>query len=448
MNWEQLLNAQRKPEKKNSPKDPVRSPFETDYDRIIFSYPFRRLQDKTQVHPLPVDDFVHTRLSHSLEVSSVGRSLGKIVGQTLLNRHTALKESFDFHDFGAIVAAASLAHDIGNPPFGHSGEQAISDFFIFNEIGKNSIETLNDAQKLDLQKFEGNAQGFRILTSNLYSGLQLTYATLAAFTKYPLSSNYKKDKTRKSHKKFGYFQAEASNFSEIASTLGLTENQNGLGAWSRHPLAFLVEAADDICYSIIDLEDGCRLGHISYDETEELLKPIIGVKFNKEKLHSYVNINERVGVMRALAINTLISECSQCFLDHENELLNGSFDKALTDCIPSTPYLETISKVSFEKIYKAKKVIDTEIVGFQVIPGILEEIVPAVLGHSNPDIAVSGKQKLIIHQLPTEITLRLERGPLTLYEKLLICTDFISGLTDSSALNIYRNLKGIELPKG
>ena len=251
MIWKTLLSAKRKGQRTGMTAESSRSAFEQDYDRIIFSHPFRRLQDKTQVHPLPEHDFVHTRLTHSLEVSSVGRSLGKRAGEIILQRNPELAGDFTLFDFGAIVAAASLAHDLGNPPFGHAGEDSISDFFLHHPAGMQFRQSVSDEQWEDLVRFEGNAQGFRILDKEQY-GLRLTYACLGAFTKYPCPAFFPdRDRKRKSQKKFGFFQSEKMAFAEIATDLGLIQTQKE--CWCRHPLAFLVEAADDICYSIIDL---------------------------------------------------------------------------------------------------------------------------------------------------------------------------------------------------
>ena len=296
--------------------EPSRSAFEQDYDRIIFSHPFRRLQDKTQVHPLPEHDFVHTRLTHSLEVSSVGRSLGKRVGEIILQRHPALNTSSSLFDFGAIVAAASLAHDLGNPPFGHAGEAAIGDFFAHHPQGLSFKEKVSPAEWEDLTKFEGNAQGFRILTKNQF-GLKLTYATLGAFTKYPCPALFPdRDKTKRSQKKFGFFQTEKEVFKEVATQLDLTTVS--AFASGRHPLAFLVEAADDICYSIIDLEDGCNLGLVSYTEAKQLFEGVITKGKSKlGKLEHLTSKQEKIGYLRALAIGDLMDECSSLFLDKE-----------------------------------------------------------------------------------------------------------------------------------
>ncbi|UII22007.1 deoxyguanosinetriphosphate triphosphohydrolase [Fulvivirga ligni] len=438
MNWEQLLSNQRLG-KKPIEHELSRSAFEQDYDRIIFSHPFRRLQDKTQVHPLPEYDFVHNRLTHSLEVSSVGRSLGKKVGEVILQRHAELANKFSFHDFGAIVAAASLAHDIGNPPFGHSGEDAISEFFKFHPFGKSFQTQVSDWEWQDLTNFEGNAQGFRILNKNRYQGLKLTFATLAAFSKYPRKSLLPEaHKSKRSQKKYGFFQSEKEVFSTIAENVGLISR--GDAVWSRHPLTFLVEAADDICYQLIDLEDGCRLGLVSYDDTVELFAGILKDRFNKEKLESITSIDERIGTLRAMAIGVLIEQAVNLFLDNEKDILCGEFDVALADAIPSTPVLNNISDISIKQIYRCRQVMETETAGFEVLPGLLETFTQAVCGDDG-----SKKSKAISGLMPPEIKEEVQ-GAETVYEKLMACIDFISGLTDTHAISLYRKLKGISLP--
>ena len=267
MNWLQLLSNKRPGDRSPAPHDGTRSRFEQDIDRLIFSHPFRKLQDKTQVFPLPEDDFVHTRLTHSLEVSSVGRSLGKNAGAYLLDKYPELgSNGYTVHDFGSVVGAACLAHDLGNPPFGHSGEDSISSFFLTNEKGLFFKSKVSTEEWKDLTTFEGNAQGLRILNKK-NGGLKLTYATLGAFTKYPLSSSCEKEPGKKSQKKFGYYQCNADLFSDLANEMGLINLNKG--KWCRHPLAFLVEAADDICYHIIDLEDGCRLGLVPFEKVKK-----------------------------------------------------------------------------------------------------------------------------------------------------------------------------------
>jgi dGTPase len=441
MNWIQLLSAQRLGQKALVAEN-YRSAFEQDYDRIIFSHPFRRLQDKTQVHPLPEHDFVHTRLTHSLEVSSVGRSLGKKVGETIMQRHAGLSDKFSAFDFGAITAAASLAHDLGNPPFGHAGEDSLSDFFIHNPFGQTFREKVTDAEWEDLRKFEGNAQGFRILNKNQY-GLKLTYATLGAFTKYPCAALFpERDKAKRSQKKFGFFQTEKETFAEIAGTLQLIQGKNN--NWNRHPLAFLVEAADDICYSIIDLEDGCSLGLVSYDQAAELFRGVIGKSSTKlGKLNHLNNQSEKIGFLRALAIGDLMDECSSLFLDHEQDMLSGKFDSALVDLCPSKSALKQIIDVSVQRIYRARKVVEIEAAGHEVLPGLMEEFTKAAL--SLMDKQTSRKYSNLQHLLPVEIQLAIKENSSNQYHLLRQVIDFISGLTDRHAISLYRKIKGFEV---
>ncbi|WP_040400540.1 dGTP triphosphohydrolase, partial [Cecembia lonarensis] len=359
MHWKKLLTSGRFDpmisQKENL--ETIRTSFERDYDRIIFSAPFRNLQDKTQVFPLPEHHFVHTRLTHSLEVSSVGRSLGKSVGEYLIDKYPELKATnVSATDVGAIVAAAALTHDIGNPPFGHAGEVAISDFFNYHPYGYIWQPHVSAQEWSDLCNFEGNAQGFRMLVSKT-SGLLLSYATLAAFTKYPRPSLiFERDLTRRSQKKFGFFNDQQKDFEQLASVLGLAKVNSD--SWLRHPLAFLVEAADDICYSIIDLEDGSTLGLVGIDQSISLLGQILGDKFQPDKLEKYGSNAQKLAILRALAIGQLIDECVQAFKDHEEDMLSGAFDKALTDIIPSAKSLAEISNLSVEKIYRSTPVLE------------------------------------------------------------------------------------------
>ncbi len=439
MNWRQFLSSHRLGQKQDV-HDQSRSAFEQDYDRIIFSHPFRRLQDKTQVHPLPVEDFVHTRLTHSLEVSSVGRSLGKKVGDQILKRHSELANNFSLFDFGAIVAAASLAHDLGNPPFGHAGEDAISDFFLHHPKGQSLKPFVSESEWEDLTQFEGNAQGFRLLNQKQY-GLKLTAATLGAFTKYPCPAFFpERDRSKKSQKKFGFFESEKEIFNGVAEQLGLIGTHPNV--WSRHPLAYLVEAADDICYGIIDLEDGCRLGLVSLEETVELMAAILKEQFNAVKLKGIVGKTEKLGVLRALTINRLVEECTSLFLDLESSILEGKFDQALTDSIPSKDALRKISMMSVEKIYQAHSVVEIEASGHAVLPGLLEEFVTT--GQSFQQDA-SRKYKNLQLMLPEEIRWALMKHPENTYEMLRLIVDFISGLTDRHALSLFRKIKGLSI---
>ena len=440
MIWKTLLSPKRKGQKTGA-QESSRSAFEQDYDRIIFSHPFRRLQDKTQVHPLPEHDFVHTRLTHSLEVSSVGRSLGKRAGEVILQRHPVLSKELSLFDFGAIVAAASLAHDLGNPPFGHAGEDSISDFFLGHPAGMRFSKEVTEAQWHDLIQFEGNAQGFRILNKEEY-GLRLTFASLGAFTKYPCAAFFpERDKRKKSQKKYGFFQSEKDAFAEVADDLGLISANNE--SWCRHPLAFLVEAADDICYSIIDLEDGCRLGLISFDETVELLSGILRDKLDRKKLNSNQDLNQKLGVLRALAIGELIEASTEVFLSNEEALLRGTFDQALTDLCVFAGALNEISKVSVKKIYHAKHVVEIEAAGHQVLPGLLEEFTETGLRIVRGQR--SRKYDNLRLLLPLEIAQSIEGQPGSVYHMLRCITDFVSGLTDRHALSLYRKIKGISL---
>ena len=439
MQWSSLLSSQRVGSKKTS-GGIFRSAFEQDYDRIIFSHPFRRLQDKTQVHPLPEHDFVHTRLTHSLEVSSVGRSLGKKAGETIIQRHDL--SDYSAFDFGAIVAAASLAHDLGNPPFGHSGEDGISNFFSSHALGRSFQALVSDEQWADLMQFEGNAQGFRILNKNQYQGLHLTYATLGAFTKYPCPASLKeRDRSRKSQKKFGFFQAEQNLFQEVAGQLELL--QLGENLWCRHPLAFLVEAADDICYNIIDLEDGCRLGLVRFEDTVELLAGILKGRFDAKKLEQIPGQDEKIGVLRALAINRLIDECAALFLDQEQKILDGSFDQALTDNCHSSTALQEIAKISVEKIYRARHVVEIESAGYEVLPGLLEEF--ATAGKLYIEGVLSKKYENLIRLMPPEVKAGIDESPGSHYLMLRNVIDFVSGMTDRHAISLYRKIKGISL---
>lgn len=418
-----------------------RSAFEQDYDRIIFSHPFRRLQDKTQVHPLPEHDFVHTRLTHSLEVSSVGRSLGKRAGEVILQRHPQLAAEFSLFDFGAIVAAAALAHDLGNPPFGHAGEDAISDFFSHHLAGQYFQGLVSEGQWQDLITFEGNAQGFRILDKEQF-GLRLTYASLGAFTKYPCPSYFPgRDRSRKSQKKFGFFQSEKEAFRDVAGDLQLIPGQSD--SWCRHPLAFLVEAADDICYGIIDLEDGCRLGLVSFDDTVELLSGILRKKLDKRKLSDEGDLNQKLGILRALAIGELIETCTDVFLSHERALLEGAFDQAITDLCTFSDSLKEISKVSVAKIYHARHVVEIEASGHQVLPGLLEEFTQTGIHliQNKPSRKYNNLRLL----LPVDVASSIQAKPDDPYHMLRNVIDFISGLTDRHALSLYRKIKGMSL---
>ncbi|MBN3521250.1 dNTP triphosphohydrolase [Algoriphagus lutimaris] len=445
MKWEKLLARGRFGDEPGFiPTQITRSEFEVDYDRIIFSAPFRNLQDKTQVFPLPEQAFVHTRLTHSLEVSSVGRSLGKSAGEFLLEKYPNLqKTGISAYEVGAIVAAAALTHDIGNPPFGHAGEEAISDFFKFHDTGKCWESHVRGEQWEDLCNFEGNAQGFRMLVSKS-NGLKLTYATLAAFTKYPRPSFIPhRDIARRSQKKYGFFINQLVDFEQMGTFLGMEKSSPE--CWLRHPLAFLVEAADDICYSIIDLEDGCTLGLVSFEETVKLLAPILKDKFDPKKLKNRTN-SQNLGALRALAIGELIRETVEVFAQYEESMCKGNFDKALTDIIPSAKALQQITMVSIDKIYRSKVVLEKEAAGFQVLEGLLSVFSQALYHQFYLPERFSGQDKSILRLLPEDFPLKGWGAEVNPYPLLRSLVDFISGMTDKYAVNLYRRVKGISFP--
>jgi dGTPase len=446
MIWEKLLCPLRPGESaEKGLTHGSRSLFEQDYDRIIFSYPFRCLQDKTQVFPLPKTDFVHTRLTHSLEVSSVGRSLGKNAGEEIVNRHPELlKEGYSGFDFGAIVAAAALAHDIGNPPFGHSGEDAISDFFLSGEAVEKIRPCLSPAEWEDITHYEGNAQGFRLLTRENYQGLRITYATLAAFSKYPRESLFpERDPVRRSQKKYGFFQSEKEKFRDVAEKTGLIRLGKIHAGWVRHPLTFLVEAADDICYSIIDLEDGCNLGLVSIDQTRELLAPILGKKFNQVKFERIRDKREKASVLRAMAISSLITEVTDAFLDCEQDIIDGRFDQALTSVIPSHQALNRIIGISVDLIYHSIPVLEKEAAGFEVLSGLINAWVMAAYDHFNTGGKPNRKHSSLIRLFPADLQAVLDDK--SLYTIIMSCLDHITLMTDSTALDSYRKIRGMSI---
>jgi dGTPase len=454
LDWKLLLTDERLGiEKSQSNKKDGRSQFQKDFDRIVFSPAFRRLQDKTQVFPLPESDFVHTRLTHSLEVSVVGRSVGNLVGERILSLHPKLKKEFTQFHFGEIVAAACLAHDIGNPPFGHSGEDAIAEYF---KNGNGKIfkkEIANEKQWNDLVRFEGNAQGFRIITKllnqDVKGGLQLTYSTLSALNKYPKESltdieERNPEQYKNIYKKFGFFQSEKNIFNLVAEKTGLAKpNKEEKYLWSRHPLSFLVEAADDICYSIMDLEDGFRLGLLSFNETENLLLPLI----HKKDLTGYKNRddNEKVGYLRAKAISDLVNDIAEAFAENEKGILNGNFNKEFVTVINKSNSLKKIEKASILKIYRHRSVVEREAAGYEVLGGLLDTFITAYNEYSENKL--SPKNRAIINLIPKRFFYAEKQNP-ELYHRLLRIIDFVSGMTDSYAVSIYRKIKGISLPGG
>ena len=446
MNWEQLLSLRKAGDtnkRLRKEQNATRLGFEVDYDRIIFSSAFRSLQDKTQVIPLSKTDFVHTRLTHSLEVSVVGRSLGRLAGQKILEKHPQLEKThgYQMNDFGAIVAAAALAHDIGNPPFGHSGEKAIGEYFS-NGNGRRFKELLTPEEYQDLTKFEGNANGFKILTEDrpgIPGGIRLSYATLGAFIKYPKESLPHKPTNRIADKKFGIFQSEKAFFEEVAHELGLisTGSEKNL-SYCRHPLAFLVEAADDICYTIIDFEDGINLGLIQEEYALEYLINLVKDSIIIKKYHNLQTRADRISYLRALAINTLLTEAVEIFMENEEAILKGDFHEALFDRSKYEAQIKDIIKISIENIYQSEEVISKEIAGYQMLSHLLDTYTDALLPQ---DGAHSSYNKLVLKLIP-------EAGDfedLKVYDKLIKICSYISSLTDSNIVSSFKKFKGLKI---
>ncbi|MDP4600042.1 MAG: deoxyguanosinetriphosphate triphosphohydrolase [Polaribacter sp.] len=442
MNWEQLLSLKRFGDTKKRPRiaqDETRLGFDVDFDRIIFSEAFRSLQDKTQVIPLSETDFVHTRLTHSLEVSVVGRTLGRRVGKILLERHPNLVDlGYTFNDFGAIVAAASVMHDIGNPPFGHSGEKAIGEYFKSGN-GVKYKDQLTPKEYQDLIDFEGNANGFKILTENregISGGLRLSYATLGAFLKYPKESLPKKPTNHIVDKKYGFFQSEKEAFLDVVTDLGMTPKSKENNSFYRHPLAYLVEAADDICYTIIDFEDGINLGLIEEEFALEYLIKLVKDTIDIKKYHSLQHKKDRVSYLRALAIGVLINDAVDIFLANEDKILAGNFERSLLDKCKYEAQINDIIKLSISKIYQSKEVVEKEVAGYRIIGDMLDIFITALNNDYNG--IASNYDSLILKMLPEEYKSNIA----TVYQRIMSICSYISGMSDSFAIRIHKKLTG------
>ena len=441
MNWQQLISNKRFGlEEIHEARKDDRSEFQRDFDRLIFSAPFRRLQNKTQVFPLPGSVFVHNRLTHSLEVSCVGRSLGDSIANRLIAKHPELAGTH-VSEIGAIVSAACLAHDLGNPPFGHSGEKAISTFFSEGK-GLALKSQLSPMEWEDFTHFEGNANAFRLLTHQFQGrrkgGFVMTYSTLASIVKYPYPSTLAGNKS-----KFGFFLSEEEDFRKIALELGIKRlsKDNEPAKYARHPLVFLVEAADDICYQMMDIEDAYKLKLLTPKEAKELYQLYFDDK-KKERVNEVFNIvedeNEQIAYLRATVIGILIKECTKVFMENEEAILDGSFEGALIKHIspPLSEAYNQCTKVAVEKIYRSRDVLDIELAGFHVISTLLELMIDAV---QSPERAYS---ELLINRVSSQYDIH---SP-TLYGKIQAVLDYISGMTDVYALDLYRKIKGNSLP--
>ena len=449
MKWQTLISSKRLgKENKPKPLEERRTEFQRDYDRLIFSAAFRRMQNKTQVFPLPGSVFVHNRLTHSLEVSSVGRSLGTDISRELINIHPELADT-EVTSLGAIVSAACLAHDMGNPPFGHSGERAIRTYFsegkgaeLYNLITERG-EKLSEAEWLDMTRFDGNANTFRLLTHHFNGrrrgGFVMTYATLASIVKYPYGSDGALTKP-----KFGFFEAERATYLHIADALGLKrlpDLPNGAVRFARHPLVYLVEAADDICYEIMDIEDAHKLRLLSDEQTMNLFLSFFEEDEQTRLRQRYTpdtDVDDKIVYYRSCVINALERACVSIFLENEQQILDGTFTGSLIDHLP--PILHTAYQqcehVAKTRIYRCHEVTDVDLAGYHIIYTLLELITDAVMA---PDKAYS---QLLLQQVPSQYEVCTMREG----DRLMAALDYISGMTDVYALDLYRKINGHSLP--
>ena len=443
MNWNLLLSAKRFGSASSLPEDKTmaRSEFQRDYDRIIFSSPFRRLQNKTQVFPLPGSIFVHNRLTHSLEVASVGRSLGNVLAVELEKRGE-LSGSDWFSTLGAIVAAACLAHDMGNPPFGHSGEKAISRFFAEGK-GASVKGMVTENEWTDLTHFEGNANAFRILTHQFNGrrrgGFALTYTTLASLVKYPFGSEAADDKKYK----YGYFVSERQTFEEIAGEQGIIRLSDHPVRYCRHPLVYLVEAADDITYQVMDVEDAHKLKILTTAETKDVLMAFwdgdTEFRTNAETIFKTVtDSNEQISYLRAMLINKLVGECIDVFMANYHEIMNGRYNLSLIDSLKgvTSTAMNDCRRMSVKRIYNHPSVVEVELAGYRILGALLDELIDAAL---NPN---SHYAKKLLALLPDQYACPADSSA---YAKIQSILDFVSGMTDLYALELYRKIHGIQI---
>lgn len=452
MQWPLLLSRKRLGSTAEPGESTARTDFQRDFDRIVFSSAFRRMQDKTQVFPLSKVDYVRTRLTHSLEASCIGRSLGTLVGEKVIARHGL--SGYEAADFGSICAAACLAHDIGNPPFGHSGEDAIRQWATAADYGARRVAGLRDSQREDFVAFEGNAQGFRIVTRlqnpDNAGGLQLTSATLAAFTKYPRESCLNGSRfDGVSAKKHGFTVADRESFAQVAAAVGLLRRSEQYEIWCRHPLAFLVEAADDIAYRVIDIEDGYRLGHFSFEEaTSAFLDLLPDRERQQARLGGIRERKDRVEFLRAKVINQVIQQALACFMDNEADILAGRFDVPLLQEIPGREGVDHLVTLASQRIYCAPEVVSIQAAGFQVIHDLLERFIQVLDDVAEHADRASPRSQTLIRLIPEQFIGQDRVPSQDAYQRLLLLTDFVAGMTDSYAVSLYKKLTGISLPGG
>ena len=442
MSWERLLSAKRFGlERYHDAHQHTRTDFQRDYDRLVFSSPFRRLQNKTQVFPLPGSVFVHNRLTHSLEVSCVGRSLGNNISATLAEKYKNETWVDKFNGVGAIVAAACLAHDLGNPPFGHSGERAIATYFSEGngQYLREQLQLSDDEWK-DLTHFEGNANAFRLLTHRFEGrregGFVMTYSTLASIVKYPYESTLAGKKG-----KLGFFTSERDDFVRIADELGMLRIPDTGVRYCRHPLVYLVEAADDICYQIMDIEDAHKLRILTTEQVKSLLLEFFeGERRDKimDTLQLVSDVNEQVAYLRSCVIGKLVDECSRIFVSLEEELLRGELKGCLIEQISDVPRqaYRHCSEIAYKHIYKASDVLDIELAGNRIITILLDKLIDAVL---YPEKNYS---QLLLNKVPSQYEMRSPE----IFTRIQAVIDYISGMTDVYALDLYRKINGMSLP--
>ena len=443
MEWKQLISNKRLgQEHRHTERHDDRTGFKRDYDRLIFSAPFRRLQNKTQVFPLPGSVFVHNRLTHSLEVASVGMSLGNDVAQRVIERRPELRNTL-FEQIGQIVSTACLAHDLGNPPFGHSGEKAIQTFFT-EGAGNRLREEVSPAFWDDITHFEGNANAFRLLTHQFKGrrpgGFVMTYSTIASIVKYPHASSAAGKKG-----KFGFFQSEQETYQRLAAEMGIQRLsvEGEPLRYARHPLVYLVEAADDICYEIMDLEDAHKLKIVSFDEASRLMLGFFEDEVQQRILQrikdeQLTDPNEQIVYMRSCVIGKLENECVKAFIDHEDEILAGTFEKGLIDHISplQREAYKACAKLSVARIYKSRPVLDVELSGYKIMATLMDQMVEAVM---HPDRYYS-------QQLIGRVSSQYDIDAKDLETRLMAVIDYISGMTDVYALDVYQKINGISLP--
>lgn len=443
MEWNKLISNKRLgQENRHTERHDDRTEFKRDYDRLIFSAPFRRLQNKTQVFPLPGSVFVHNRLTHSLEVASVGMSLGSDVAHSLVNGRRPELRGTMFEQIGQIVSTACLAHDLGNPPFGHSGEKAIQTFFT-EGAGSKLKPLVSDKFWSDVTRFDGNANAFRLLTHQFkgrrLGGLVMTYSTLASIVKYPFPSYHA------AKNKFGFFTPEYGHYVSIADELGIPmlAMDDGHERWARYPLVYLVEAADDICYEIMDLEDAHKLKILSFDETSRLMLGFFDAETQRrivKRIHDeqLTDENEKIVYLRACVIGLLENECARVFVEHEEDILAGTFEGSLIDHISPLPReaYKACTKLSVQRIYRSRVVLDVELSGYKIMATLMEQMVGAVM---HPERYYS-------QQLINRVSSQYDIGAERLEDRLMAVVDYISGMTDVYALDVYQKINGISLP--